>query len=402
MPELTKNEKNFIFLLRSALANRMIDPAVLSADADGDAILRLAAEHKLYHMILSATPAELLPASLNRRAALITQVAAQVAAADAFLNLWTDMEQAGFHPLVVKGTVCRALYSRPELRPSSDEDLYVSADEFLPCCAFLQSRGMVPDKLPFCDFGEIGWRDEHGLFIELHRDLFAGEEFCELQKFFAFDILEKERYATPYGKSVSSLNPHDHLLYLLLHAYKHFVHSGFGIRQVCDIGMWARKYADRIDWQNLSAQCDAVKIRRFAAAVLGIARYDLQIDFSVPDDFEVAPDYGQFMLKDILCGGIYGSSDTNRQHSATVTLNAVKAKKTNTKSSVLQSIFPSKEEMQNKFPYVKKHPILLPAAWIQRIFNYAGRSRAGETNPAESLAIGRARVELLRYYGIVD
>ena len=80
MPELTKNEKNFIFLLRSALANRMIDPAVLSADADGDAILRLAAEHKLYHMILSAMPAELLPASLNRRAALITQVAAQVAA----------------------------------------------------------------------------------------------------------------------------------------------------------------------------------------------------------------------------------------------------------------------------------------------------------------------------------
>ena len=402
MPEVTKNEKNFILLLRSALANRTVEPAMLSDDADGDAILHLAAEHKLYHMILCAMPAELLPASLNRRAALITQVAAQVTAADAFGGLWTDMEQAGFHPLVVKGTVCRALYSRPELRPSGDEDLYVSAEEFLPCCAFLQNRGMMPDKLPFCDFGEIGWRDEHGLFIELHRDLFAGEEFRELQKFFAFDTLEKEHYATPYGKSVSSLNPHDHLLYLLLHAYKHFVHSGFGIRQVCDIGMWVQKYADRIDWPTLATQCGAVQIKRFAAAVFGIARYDLQIDFPVPTDFEAGPDYGKPMLKDILCGGIFGSSDADRLHSATVTLNAVKAKKTDTKSSVLQSIFPSKKEMQNKFPYVKKYPILLPAAWIQRIFNYAKRSKAGETNPSESLAIGKARIDLLRYYGIVD
>ena len=34
MPELTQNEQNFILLLRSALANRPIEPAALSADAD--------------------------------------------------------------------------------------------------------------------------------------------------------------------------------------------------------------------------------------------------------------------------------------------------------------------------------------------------------------------------------
>lgn len=399
MPTLTSTEHNFILLLCSALADRT---AELPDAADINAILHLAADHKLYHMILSAMPAELLPDPQNRRMALLSQVTAQVTAANAFLNLWTDMTEAGFHPLVVKGIVCRSLYSQPELRPSSDEDLYVSEAEFEPCCAFLQNRGMTPDKTPFSDHGEIGWRDRNGLYIELHRDLFEGDELTELRDFFTFDSLETGEYRTPYGKAVISLNPHDHFLYLLFHAYKHFIHSGFGIRQVCDIGMWAKRYHDRIDWAKLSEQCNAVNIRKFVIAVLGIARHDLHMDFSVPAEFDAAPDYGTPMLKDILCGGIYGSANTNRQHSATMTLNAVKSTKTDTKFSVWQSVFPSKAVMQNKYPYVKKYPILLPAAWGQRIFTYAKRNKSGETEAAESLAIGKERIELLRYYGIVE
>ena len=58
--------------------------------------------------------------------------------------------------------------------------------------------------------------------------------------------------------------------------------------------------------------------------------------------------------------------------------------------------------MQNKYSYVKKHPFLLPAAWLQRILHYAKRSKSGETGAMESLAIGKARIDLLRYYGLVD
>lgn len=398
MLDLTPTEHNFILLLRSALTDRT---AELPADADIESILHLAADHKLYHMILSAIPADRLPEPQNRRTALLGQITAQINAANAFLNLWTDMTDAGFHPLVVKGLVCRSLYSHPELRPSNDEDLYVSESEFETCCTFLQNRGMMPDKTPFCDYGEIGWRDKNRLFIELHRDLFEGEELSELQNFFTFDSLSTEEYSTPYGKSVLSLSPHDHFLYLLLHAYKHFIHSGFGIRQICDIGLWAQRYHDRIEWTKLSKECDTINIRKFTAAVLGVARYDLQIEFDIPPEFEAAPDYGQPILKDVLCGGIYGSANTNRQHSATLTLNAVKSAKTDTKFSVWQSVFPPKEVMQNKYPYVKKHPFLLPAAWVQRISTYTKRNKSGETKAAESLTIGRERINLLRYYGIL-
>ena len=96
MPTLTPTEHNFILLLRSALKNQTAERGKLTADVDTDAILRLAAEHKLYHMILSAMPADLLPEPQNRRAALFGQITAQVTAASTFLNLWTDRPGPAF------------------------------------------------------------------------------------------------------------------------------------------------------------------------------------------------------------------------------------------------------------------------------------------------------------------
>ena len=86
MPELTKNEQCFIFLLRAALSNRTFDNA-FSDDVDIASILHLAANHKLYHMILAAMPTELLTESQNRRPALLNQVTAQVNVTSAFLRL---------------------------------------------------------------------------------------------------------------------------------------------------------------------------------------------------------------------------------------------------------------------------------------------------------------------------
>ena len=402
MSKLTQTEYNFILLLRSALANRVAGADELEADIDVGGILRLAYNHKLRHMILSSLPAELLPEGIDRRGELIRRVASQVGTTSAFLNIWESMEAAGFHPIVVKGIVCRMLYHHPELRPSSDEDLYVAADEFEGCCELLQSLGLTPDKTPFGDYGEIGWRGNGGVYIELHRDLFESDPCLELRQFFSFDTLKTETYATHHGRSVVSMTPHDHFLYLLLHAYKHFIHSGFGIRQVCDIGIWAQRYGDRIDWQKLREQCDSVRIRNFAIALLGIAKHDLHIELSLPEDWESTEDYGAPMLGDILCGGIYGSSGVDRVHSATITLNAVKASQTQTRRSLRHTLFPSTDALRSRYPYVIKHPILLPIAWCSRILSYAKQSISGKTHASQSIAIGKERIELLRFYNILD
>ena len=155
MTSLTPNEQNFILLLRAALSESTEQKKTLAPSVDVEGILRLAYEQKLWHMILAALPQQLLPEGRPCRLELIGHVAAQVSLCSDFLAFLEELELAGFHPLVVKGIVCRTLYPHPELRPSSDEDLYISEEEFEPCCAYLSKHGWTPDKTPFSLYDEI-------------------------------------------------------------------------------------------------------------------------------------------------------------------------------------------------------------------------------------------------------
>lgn len=109
------------------------------------------------------------------------------------------------------------------------------------------------------------------------------------------------------------------------------------------------------------------------------------------------------LLHDSLCGGVYGSNDLTRLHSSTVTLNAVKASRTGEKSSVLSTVFPNREYLERRYPYLKKRPYLLPVAWVQRIAHYASEKQSNPDNSASgSIKLGKERIELMKRYGIMD
>lgn len=62
-------------------------------------------------------------------------------------------------------------------------------------------------------------------------------------------------------------------------------------------------------------------------------------------------------------------------------------------------MFPGAKALEGRYPYLKDRAWLLPLAWTQRL---AGYLRKGESAAAgESLRIGKARVALLKQYGIL-
>ena len=110
------------------------------------------------------------------------------------------------------------------------------------------------------------------------------------------------------------------------------------------------------------------------------------------------------MLTDLLSGGLYGASDMSRKHSSNITLDAVVAGKKGKKkrNSIMLSLFPSKEKLENRYQYLKARPYLLPFAWAERIVKYSKETRTVKNNKAtDSLKIGSERVELLRKYKII-
>ena len=350
-------------------------------------------------------PAFLLP--FKRRT--IQQVTLQAIKTGAFLQLYAHLQKAGIQPLVVKGIVCRALYPDPDARVSGDEDVWVQPEQFSACHEALLAFGMQPAE-PEKDI-ETAYEVAYGkpgspLYIELHKSLFPpdSEAYGDLNRFFA-GAHDRAAVVSVQGAAVSTLNSTDHLFYLICHAFKHFLHSGFGIRQVCDIALFANAYGDGIDWPRLLAQCTEIHAEKFTAALFHIG--EEYLGFS-PEKACLPPQWTEIavdetaLLEDLLSGGVYGAADRNRLHSSTITLNAVAAQKQGGKAkrNVLKTVFPSAKALSGRYPYLKKYPFLLPVAWGDRLLKYRKETAAGNV-AAESIRIGSQRIELMKQYGIL-
>ena len=65
----------------------------------------------------------------------------QVNRTEIFYSDYQDMNKAGFFPVIVKGIICRNSYPNPEQRPSGDEDLLITEEEYPAFKQHLLERG---------------------------------------------------------------------------------------------------------------------------------------------------------------------------------------------------------------------------------------------------------------------
>ena len=385
---------------------------------DWAALFQLAQAHHVLPMIFEAVYA--CPAARSADARLMQMakrqtmqsVMMQAMKTGEFLALMKHLRDAGVTPCVVKGAVCRSLYPSPDHRISSDEDVLIPPEQFERCHEAMLAFGMqqadpAQDIRSACEvpYGKPG----SPLYIEVHTHLFSPESdaYGDFNRFFA-DAYAHTTEIVVDGMPLTTLGPTDHFFYLICHAFKHFLHSGFGIRQVCDIVLFAGRYGREIDWTAVLENCRDIRAEQFAAALLKIGRKYLGFDpdaAGVPQAWqEIQLDEGP-MLADLLDSGVYGDATMSRKHSGTMTMNAVAADRRGRKArgNVLRTIFPSRKALEGRYPFLRTKPWLLPVAWVRRIAHYAAERRgAGADNKAaESLRIGSERVELLRRYGII-
>lgn len=409
--------QSFLDALKAALCNQNVDWGSPLSPQEWRSLFQLARIHSVlplvYEAVYSCPAAQgLEPAVLQpfKTQAIQTAVLQTVKTQD-FLQLEQSLEAAGVTPLVVKGLICRSLYPRPDLRPSSDEDILIPAGQFSACHAAMTAQGLEPlepeqnmEAAHEVSYGKPG----SPLHIELHKSLFPpeSEAYGEFNRFFdgAFDRAVTE---TVHGVSVPTLGYTDHFFYLICHAFKHFLHSGFGIRQVCDIVLFANAHGSAIDWSAILKQCREIHAELFTAALLQIGRNYLNFDpekACYPEEWRAIQVDAAPMLEDLLSGGIYGSADMSRRHSSNITLNAVTAGKKGKRSGapILRTVFPSAKHLERRYPYLKRCPYLLPAAWIDRIFHYGKELKSGSSNRAsDAIQIGNRRIELMKQYGII-
>ncbi|MBR4863362.1 MAG: nucleotidyltransferase family protein [Oscillospiraceae bacterium] len=350
---------------------------------------QLAAKAAAHHVLpLFYEAAYKLPQgdALTKAAPMVRQqVMTQAVRTQQLEALYRQLEKENLRPLIVKGYVCRKLYPLEDHRPSSDEDLFIGGDDFLRCCHALEDLGYETAD-PEDRFERTYRCSASGLCLELHRHLFDpdSQTYGSWNRFFE----DAAAHAT-VCHGLPTLHPTEHMLYLLLHAFKHFLHSGFGVRQVCDIVLFAAHYRDSIQWDVIENTLVQLRADRFAAALFALGEKYWCLPAPFYRDTDPEP-----LLADLMAAGVYGGSSDVRKRSSNITLSAAAGRKS---GHSLSALFPPKNILVGRFPYLKKHPWLLPWAWLCRILTYKNNR-----DSAATLQLGKQRLALLKLYGIIE
>lgn len=234
-------------------------------------------------------------------------------------SVYAALSDAGISPVVVKGIVCRALYPKPDLRSSVDEDLYIPLGQYPAFHEKMLELGFQAGAPDYKNSHEARYT-RNGLLIEGHWELFPRDSSAlnALNRYNA-GFFARAQVRHIEGVRLLTLDDTDHMSFLLLHAYKHFINSGVGLRQICDIALWAQAYD--IDWQRVKDTMSAIGGEYFAAAIFDAA--EKYCGLSLPGIWPEANCTA--LIEDALSGGVYGSADMSRRHSGTMTLSAVES-----------------------------------------------------------------------------
>lgn len=310
-----------------------------------------------------------------------------------FLEVYKLMTEAGARPICVKGIICRYYYPEPDFRESSDEDIIVSEQDYSICADVLEKCGFVRsvDKP-----NEIGFSHaQSGLKIEVHKTMFPNSGVYSKFNELLGDMSESCGSLIYDNTEIICPSADKHFLYLVLHAFKHFTGSGVGIRQICDMAMFARE--NRINWAQINEKCEKVGAAGFFNAVLVVANKYFGLELS--DVKSAVPSFKEDMntnnfVEDLVEGGLYGSNSIDRVHSGLITLNKYSSSKQDEKISAL---FPPLNKMKKKYPFLNKYPIMLPVAWVMRLASYT----ASEHDSSKTIEIGKKRVALMKELNVI-
>lgn len=342
----------------------------------------------------------------------LNAVVSQTVRTAEFTDIYRQLYENGTEPVIFKGIILDSLYPKKNYRITADADVLIKPEQAEAVHQILTGYGLEPvDKsADILEVYETAYTDpDTKLYIEIHRQFFPSDSdaYSNLNRYFT-DVYNRKIQKTIYGMPVYTLEYTDHFFYLICHTFKHFLYSGFGIRQVCDIILYADEYADRIDWIRMRKNCEETNTFDFIKAILKIGDRYLYPENKAKayiadwhtEDIDEEP-----LLEDILEGGLYGASTMNRLHSSNMTLTAVaNDKNSQKKNPLLSSVFLPLESMEGRYPYLKKAPYLLPAAWMQRIGRYGTEVLKGNrknNSTKETVITGNKRIELLKLYNII-
>lgn len=230
-------------------------------------------------------------------------------------------QEEGIVPVVLKGQGVAAHYRHPERRQCGDVDIYVSPRHYRRANQLLADQLAVragEESRKHASFQYLGVHIENHRLIGTMNNPVAN---CCFQRIIhrwyprqtAMLVLNAARAGAELDATISVPPVDFNRIYLLQHAFTHFLNSGIGLRHVCDWCCFLNDtHADQYDRYSMNRQLARLGLTNAARAFTYIAVVHLGLPESkVPFTFDAqasAP-LGERLLEDIWCTGNFGQHD---------------------------------------------------------------------------------------------
>lgn len=247
----------------------------------------------------------------------------------------------------LKGSKVGRFYDNPDIRFMLDMDLYVEEEKIQNAEEILLSRGYeinsnTNDK-------DTAYIKKPFLIIELHKEI-----KYDYDKGYDYYKGAFERMVTADGYEMNMTNE-DFYVYILSHTAHHFETAGTGIKSIVDHYFLKNK---------LKPQCNS-EILKSALENIGLTQFSNNIDklcevwFGDSEGDSLTEETARY----ILLSGVFGNETNNY-------LSGVAKGRYDESSNAyfLRRLFPPLKIMKNRYPILKKTPVLLPIMWCVRIF----------------------------------
>ena len=356
---MTKEQEFFIELLSSHINGYIPKP---QENIDWKEIFELSNKHNVTAIV--ATQIKLLPESSRvqgKGKSYFNQFLGKTLQSydekiEAYNYFVKTLSENGIKHLIVKGAVLRDIYPVKELRTSGDTDVVIQKQDYEKCKEILLSNGFTLSQ----DTGEELDMYYNGQYFEINNTFEYIND--ETKRFFENPFDERLSYCEGY---TYYLYPIYHLVYVLYHILKHIKNGGAGVRMLLDICVLFNNYS--IDVNEFLKIMTSLNLEKSSKTIISICKklfkLDVELEYAVNEDIE------EKLIDTIISGGVFGFSNGNL---GVVRLASTMSDKATVFSSIkafLGMFIISKDYLMKFYPYARRHRILLPVAYFNRLFN---------------------------------
>ena len=260
-----------------------------------------------------------------------------------------ELEQHKIWYLPLKGIVMANDYPKKTMREMSDNDILCDPDRQDDVRSVMESLGFT------CQLRDVNHHDVYRkgklLNFEMHHSLLEKDDRSGSYAYYT-DIKDRllPSPGCQYGFCMSA---EDFYIFMIVHAYKHYITCGTGLRSLLDVYVYLRKHGETLDRTYIDGELGKLRLQSFEQQISELSGKVFACQPLTEDE--------QRLLAFLASSNVHGTQE-NLMAQRLGNDDSAEAKR----KYALKRLFPTGRELEKHHPVAARHKVLYPFLIVYR------------------------------------